>query len=100
MQEARIYYDHFVSKLKTLYDEGEAESIAAIVFEELLMIKKHQLRLLNRILDETDLRQFENILNRLMKYEPVQYIIGHTYFYGLRFKVNRAVLIPRPETEE
>ena len=32
--------------------------------------------------------------------EPLQYILGHTDFYGLRLRVTPAVLVPRPETEE
>jgi len=43
--------------------------------------------------------QFETTLNRRLHGEPVAYIFGEKEFYGLRFKVNRAVLIPRPETE-
>ena len=44
--------------------------------------------------------KFEEAIRRLLKEEPIQYIIGETSFYGLPIKVNKHVLIPRPETEE
>ncbi|MBL7851741.1 MAG: peptide chain release factor N(5)-glutamine methyltransferase [Cyclobacteriaceae bacterium] len=44
-------------------------------------------------------RHFEQELKRLNAGEPLQYILGHGYFYGRRFRVSSAVLIPRPETE-
>lgn len=44
--------------------------------------------------------QINAALNRLAKHEPLQYVLGETEFYGLRFTVNKNVLIPRPETEE
>jgi release factor glutamine methyltransferase len=43
---------------------------------------------------------FESIISRLLTYEPIQYILGTTSFFGLEFKVDSNVLIPRPETEE
>lgn len=42
---------------------------------------------------------FREWVERRRSGEPIQYITGETEFYGLRFQVNRDVLIPRPETE-
>ncbi|RMH56152.1 MAG: peptide chain release factor N(5)-glutamine methyltransferase [Bacteroidetes bacterium] len=43
---------------------------------------------------------FEAMLTRRLRGEPLQYILGHTDFFGLRLRVTPAVLIPRPETEQ
>ena len=40
------------------------------------------------------------IIDRLHRHEPLQYILGSARFHGHRFKVTPAVLIPRPETEQ
>jgi len=42
----------------------------------------------------------QSLLNRLLNYEPVQYITGNAYFHRYIFKVTSDTLIPRPETEE
>jgi len=54
---------------------------------------------------ESDLPDFApqriaDIIARLRRHEPLQYIVGHARFHGHQFKVTPAVLIPRPETEQ
>ena len=54
----------------------------------------------SEIVSATVVKKFSEATKRLQKYEPIQYIIGVTEFYGLPFQVTPATLIPRPETEE
>lgn len=52
-----------------------------------------------RELTPEQLRSYDSFINRRLRHEPLQYIIGTQEFYGLPFRVTRDVLIPRPETE-
>lgn len=50
-------------------------------------------------LTASQIKKFRLMISRRKQYEPIAYIIGYKYFYGLKFKVNAHTLIPRPETE-
>ena len=45
-------------------------------------------------------QRIAEIIARLRRHEPLQYVVGHARFHGHQFKVTPAVLIPRPETEQ
>ncbi|MGE3063286.1 MAG: peptide chain release factor N(5)-glutamine methyltransferase [bacterium] len=53
----------------------------------------------NKTLTRIESNYFKSLVRRRLKREPVQYIVGESEFMSLPFKVNRSVLIPRPETE-
>jgi release factor glutamine methyltransferase len=53
----------------------------------------------DRILTPEQIEKFNLFLKERLSGKPLQYIIGSTEFFGLEFKVNESVLIPRPETE-
>ena len=52
-----------------------------------------------RPLTRDQLVDIQRLVERRLRFEPIQYILGTQEFYGLEFKVTPAVLIPRPETE-
>lgn len=52
-----------------------------------------------RILTSDEIEEFNQFIKERVSHRPVQYIIGTVEFFGLEFKVDERVLIPRPETE-
>ena len=55
---------------------------------------------LDNFIDEDINNDFQDGVNRLLNSEPVAHILGYSWFYGRKFKVNDDVLIPRVETEQ
>jgi release factor glutamine methyltransferase len=91
----------YLQTLKQIYSEGEASKMTEMIFEHTAQINKQHIILKGEEeLDETIEKQLQEALEKLLQHYPVQYIIGETWFYNLKFIVNKTVLIPRPETEE
>lgn len=94
-------YQQLWQSLTPLYDAGEAQAIVRTVLDV-----KYGMTLTDIIcgkvneISADEERKLEEIIIRLQKGEPVQYVLGEADFAGRTFHVEPGVLIPRPETVE
>jgi release factor glutamine methyltransferase len=99
MITAKSLFDSLVGQLEG-YRPEEARAIVFLLLEHYLLLRRTDVVAGKPIPTNPPQPDWNELIRRLNRHEPVQHLIGTTEFCGLEFQVSPAVLIPRPETEE
>lgn len=94
-------YKELTTKLKAIYDDGEAATIADMLLTHITCLSYTQ-RLVDKDkeLSQDIRKRYKSLSEQLISGMPIQYITNTAYFMGKEYYVDENVLIPRPETEE
>ncbi|PWV45024.1 peptide chain release factor N(5)-glutamine methyltransferase [Chitinophaga sp. S165] len=94
-------FTQIITALAPIHDQREAANIAHIVMEHVTGLSRmDRIVYKDRELTAEQSSQLQDALKALQEHQPVQYVTGSSWFYGMELQVNANVLIPRPETEE
>jgi release factor glutamine methyltransferase len=101
MKNSRTLLDEVVAKIEVRESRGEIQSIACLLLGHLLDVSKTEILSGKPVQWTVELQtRIHRLIERINEGEPAQYVVGEEFFFGRRFEVTPAVLIPRPETEE
>lgn len=101
MKTVKDVYAACKDALKPWYDEQEIKFITTLLLNDITRLNNASLKAFpETALTANQELQIEDAIAKLKIGMPLQYVLGTAEFYGLTFKVNPSVLIPRPETEE
>lgn len=95
------YISATLQKLKPVIGEGEARASLRMIFEAVKGWSPVDTAIKGgEPVSPFVIGKVDAIVNRMLNHEPLQYILGEAWWYGLKIRVTPAVLIPRPETAE
>lgn len=101
MNTIKKHVNLWLEDLSNLYDNREVKSLFRITCEDLFGYKFSDFDLNStETFSENEIDSLKQVLKRLKTGEPLQHIVGFTFFDDLKIHVTEDVLIPRPETEE
>lgn len=101
MKNSKTMFHDFIRRITLRDDPDEIQGIAYQVFEHLFHLSRTDVLMGKEIsVTAAEEDRLEEIVTRINRHEPVQYVLGEAWFFGRKFAVSDAVLIPRPETEE
>ncbi len=96
----KALYQWILGRLNPSIDLYERQSLSYLIIRHFFDITNTGVVVNDqREFSKAELEKVESVVVRLNKHEPIQYILGEADFYGRKFMVSPAVLIPRPETE-
>jgi release factor glutamine methyltransferase len=100
MKNSKEIFRNLQQQITLKEDPEEIQSILYLVVESVLGLSRADIISEKSILlDVSKQNKLYEVTERINRQEPIQYILGEAYFYGRKFRVTSAVLIPRPETE-
>jgi release factor glutamine methyltransferase len=95
------YWRKYSEILYDVYPPEEARALIMLLLcDKLGVSKSHILTNHPYPFTEDVIAQLEKDITRLHNFEPIQYVLGHTWFHDLKIEIRPGALIPRPETEE
>jgi release factor glutamine methyltransferase len=90
-----------LQRIGEVYDAREARNVVNELFRHYLNLSSADLVVkANDTVSESQMLLIYKAAKRIAQHEPLQYVLGSAYFFGMDLHVNSSVLIPRPETEE
>lgn len=96
-----LTYRQLIKVAETKLEKIEASYLARLFMLELTREANLDLYLIEDEVAEAEIKAtFQSGLNRLLKAEPLAYVLGYSWFYGRKLLIDQRVLIPRRETEQ
>lgn len=95
MTNSKELFHDLVSRITLSEDPSEIHSIVYLVLEKKLGLSRTEVMAGKQV----PTMDWQPVVDRINRHEPVQYILEEAWFFGRPFYVNSFVLVPRPETE-
>lgn len=98
MTNSKELFNELVNQVRLDETRDEICSIIYLLLEDKFGLTKVEV-MTGKEIEPVKLDYFNDIIQRINRHEPIQYVLGKAEFYGRAFAVDGSVLIPRPETE-
>jgi release factor glutamine methyltransferase len=99
MKNSKSLFLDLINRINLQESEAEIRAIVIVLLESISGLQPADIITGKVVSDADELKLYEAVA-RINRFEPLQYVLNEAHFFGRKFYVDPAVLIPRPETEE